>query len=57
MTLKIQRRQDEIILWDGYGTPPMILGHDEAFDLATKLLEMCGRMKQEIDNEEEEIAV
>jgi hypothetical protein len=52
MIVKVERKQDQVLLWDGYGTPPIILSHDEAFDLASKLLEMCGRMGQEVDSEE-----
>ncbi len=51
MITKVERKSDSIFIWDGAGSPPIILDHDDAFDLAQALLEACGRMKQEIEEE------
>jgi hypothetical protein len=54
MSIKIERHQDRILLWDYEKTRPIILEHDEAFDMAKTLLDLCGQMRE--TQEEEAVA-
>lgn len=51
MSIRIERKQQKILLWDSIGTAPLIVEHDEAVELAQEILDMAGHMKQE-QNEE-----
>ena len=48
--MKVVRRQDQILLFL-YDAHPVALERDEAIELAQILLDLCGKMKQEKDEE------
>lgn len=49
--IHVERKGNEVYVWDYEKRSPIILGHDETIDLANRLLDAAGHMKQEQDEE------
>jgi hypothetical protein len=47
---KVERHIDKLLVWDAAGNSPLVLSREEAVDLAQKLLDMAGQIKEEVDS-------
>jgi hypothetical protein len=47
----IKRQENRVLIFDYEGRNPIVLDHDETVDLANRLLDAAGHMRQEQDEE------
>ena len=51
MNVKIARQEDRILIYGYEGIDPIILEHDEAVEVAQRMLDLAGHMAQQQDEE------